>query len=52
MNKTFPSAYSTSGAPELSPEELADRGELFSSEAQKRNLQELHGTLLSLFWNE
>lgn len=34
------------------PEESSAREDLFSPEAQRRNLQELHDTLLSLFWNE
>ena len=36
----------------MSDEEQAALDDLFSSEAQKRNLRELHDTLLAMFWNE
>ena len=36
----------------LSPEEKVALEELFSPEAQKRNLQDVHDTLLAMFWNE
>lgn len=36
----------------MSDEEQAALHDLFSKEAQKRNLQELHDTLLAMFWNE
>ena len=36
----------------MSPEEKIALEELFSPDAQKRNLQDVHDTLLAMFWNE